>query len=140
MLFNKLVKLYMEDSNIGMETSWELDDDDIKVTIKDVIKHLKDNDVPIKSVKVSELKPLLIDQDYDEENKDRVDSSNLKYPIIVVKSNGKFKSILDGNHRLYKAIKSKLKTIKIQVIDLDSKTTPSSYKKLFNYEINPFYK
>jgi len=132
MLFNKLVKLYMEDSNIGMETSWELDDDDIKVTIKDVIKHLKDNDVPIKSVKVSELKPLLIDQDYDEENKGRVDNSSLKYPIIVIKSNGKYKSILDGNHRLYKAIKSKLKTIKIQVIDLDSKSTPSSYKKLFN--------
>jgi len=140
MLFNKLVKLYMEDSNIGMETSWELDDDDIKVTIKEVIKHLKDYDVPIKSVKVSELKPLLIDQDYDEENKDRVDKSSLKYPIIVIKSKGKYKSILDGNHRLYKAIKSKLKNIKIQVIDLDSKLTPSSYKKLFNYEIDPFYK
>lgn len=130
----------MEDSSIGMETSWELDDEDIKVTIKDVIKHLKDKDIPVKSVEVSELKPLLIDQDYDEENKDRVDSSNLKYPIIVLKSKGKYKSILDGNHRLYKAIKSKLKTIKIQVIDLDSKSTPSTYKKLFDYEIDPFFK
>jgi hypothetical protein len=123
-----------------METSWGPDDEGVTVTIKDVIKHLKGNDTPIKSVKVSELKPLLIDQDYDEENKDRVDSSNLKYPIIVIKSNGKYKSILDGNHRLYKAIKSKLKTIKIQVIDLDSRSTPSSYKKLFNYEIDPLYK
>jgi hypothetical protein len=140
MLFNKLVKLYLEDNKEGMETSWGPDDEGVTVTIKDVIKHLRDNDVPVKSVKVSELKPLLIDQDYDEGNKDRVDSSNLKYPIIVIKSNGKYKSILDGNHRLYKAIKSKLKTIKIQVIDLDSKSTPSSYKKLFNYEIDPLYK
>lgn len=140
MLFNKLVKIYLEDSKVGMETSWGPDDEGVTVTIKDVIKHLKDKDIPVKSVKVSELKPLLIDQDYDEENKDRVDKSSLKYPIIVIKSKGNYKSILDGNHRLYKAIKSKLKTIKIQVIDLDSKTTPSSYKKLFNYEIDPLYK
>ena len=139
MQFNKLVNFFLEADDTGMETSWALPEENIKVTIKEVIRYLKDKEVPVKSVDVSKLKPILIDQDYNKKNKKRVDSSELKYPIIVIKRDGKYKSILDGNHRLYKAIKSKTKTVKIQVIDLDSKSTPSEYKKLFDYDITPFY-
>lgn len=128
-----------ESSEIGMNTSWSLPEENIKITIKDVIKYLKDNNVPTKTINVDTLKPLLINQDYDNKNKNRVDKASLEYPIIIVKSNGKYKSILDGNHRLYKAIKNKAKNIKVQEIDLDSKSSPPEFKKLFDYSIEPFY-
>ena len=119
----------------GMNTYWQ--DGDIKVTIKDVIKYLDENKIPTKDVNLSLIKPIIIDQDYKNKNKDRVESSKLEYPIIVVKSKGKYKSILDGNHRAFKAINSNAKTIKVREIDLNSPDTPPEYKKLFDYKIDP---
>ena len=62
-----------------------------------------------------------------------------KYNIEISFKDGKYKSILDGNHRAYKAIKNKNKTIKVRELDLDSKTTPKIYKKLFNYGIQKLF-
>jgi hypothetical protein len=134
MEFNKLYNTIMENIE-GMNTYWQ--DGDIKVTIKDVIKYLDENKIPTKDVNLSLIKPIIIDQDYKNKNKDRVESSKLEYPIIVVKSKGKYKSILDGNHRAFKAINSNAKTIKVREIDLNSPDTPPEYKKLFDYKIDP---
>lgn len=137
MKFNDIVDLILEDAK-GMNTYWE--DGDKKVTIKEVIEYLDENNVPVKDVSMSKIKPIIINQDYDNKNKGRVNKSNLKYPIIVVKQNGKYKSILDGNHRAYKAINSNAKTIKVREIDLSSSNIPQVYKDLFNYSIEPLEK
>ena len=137
MEFDDLVTMILENAE-GMNTSWE--DGDIKVTIKEVIKYLDDNNVPVKNVSLSKIKPIIIDQDYSNKNKDRVNSSNLEYPIIVIKSKGRYKSILDGNHRAYKAVNSDAKTIKVRELDLDTPNTPKEYKDLFDYTIEPLEK
>jgi len=111
------------------KTSWE--SDGRKVTITQVIKHLDKTEVESKRIKVSDISDILIDADYNN-RKERIESANLKYPIIIVKVNGRYKSILDGNHRLYKAIKNKRKTISARILDLDKKSTPKIYKELFN--------
>lgn len=137
MEFDTLVTMILENAE-GMNTSWQ--DGDIKVTIKEVIKYLDNNSVPVKNVSLSKIKPIIIDQDYSNKNKDRVNSSNLEYPIIVIKSKGRYKSILDGNHRAYKAVNSDAKTIKVRELDLDTPNTPKEYKDLFDYTIEPLEK
>ena len=113
----------------GLDTSWE--DGDLKVTIKDVLKYLDDNDVPVKDVSTDKLKSILIADDRDEK---RVQAADLKYPVIVVVDrNGKYKSILDGNHRVDKAISNDIPTVKARELDL--RKAPDEYKALFNYEI-----
>jgi hypothetical protein len=113
----------------GLATSWE--DGDLKVTIKEVLEYLDDNDVPVKDVSTDKLKSILIADDRDEK---RVQAADLKYPVVVVvDKNGKYKSILDGNHRVDKAISNDIPTVKTRELDL--RTAPKEYKKLFNYEI-----
>jgi hypothetical protein len=138
MKFDELAQQILENVE-GMNTSWEDEDGKIKVTIKDVIKYLDENDIPIKTVSLDKIKPIIIDQDYENKNKNRVNASSLEYPIIVIKKNGKYKSILDGNHRAFKAVNSNAKNIKVREIDLSSPSTPDEYKELFDYGITPLY-
>ena len=138
MKFDELAQQILENVE-GMNTSWEDEDGKIKVTIKDVIKYLDENDIPIKTVSLDKIKPIIIDQDYKNKNKNRVNASSLEYPIIVIKKNGKYKSILDGNHRAFKAVNSNAKNIKVREIDLSSPSTPDEYKELFDYRITPLY-
>ncbi len=138
MKFDKLAQQILETVE-GMNTSWEDEDGKIKVTIKDVIKYLDENDIPVKTISLDKIKPIIIDQDYKNKNKNRVNASSLEYPIIVIKKNGKYKSILDGNHRAFKAVNSNAKNIKVREIDLSSPSTPDEYKELFDYGITPLY-
>ena len=113
----------------GMATSWE--DGDLKVTIKEVLKYLDDNDVPVKDVSTDKLKSILIADDRDDK---RVQAADLKYPVVVVVGmNGKYKSILDGNHRVDKAIRNDIPTVKARELDL--REAPEEYQELFDYEI-----
>jgi hypothetical protein len=138
MKFEELTQQILENIE-GMNTSWEDEDGKIKVTIKDVIKYLDENDIPVKTISLDKIKPIIIDQDYKNKNKNRVNASSLEYPIIVIKKNGKYKSILDGNHRAFKAVDSNAKNIKVREIDLSSSSTPDEYKELFDYGITPLY-
>jgi hypothetical protein len=114
---------------VGMDTYWK--DGDLKVTIKEVLKYLDDNDVPVKDVSTDKLKSILIADDRDDK---RVQAADLKYPvIIVVGMNGKYKSILDGNHRVDKAIRNDIPTVKARELDLQS--APKKYQELLDYEI-----
>jgi len=121
------------DAPKGLDTSWE--DGDLKVTIKEVLKYLDDNDVPVKDVSTDKLKSILIADDRDEK---RVQAADLKYPVIVVVDrNGKYKSILDGNHRVDKAISNDIPTVKARELDL--REAPDEYKALFDYSIEKEY-
>ena len=117
----------------GLDTSWE--DGDLKVTIKEVLKYLDDNDVPVKEVSTDRLKSILIASNRDAK---RVQAADLKYPVVVVVGkNGKYKSILDGNHRVDKAISNDIPAVKVRELDL--REAPEEYKALFNYSIEKEY-
>ena len=122
-----------EEEKKGLDTSWE--DGDLKVTIKEVLKYLDDNDVPVKKVNTDKLKSILIAGPRDAK---RVQAADLKYPaVVVVDMKGNYKSILDGNHRVDKAIRSDIPTVKVRELDL--RHAPEKYKALFNYSIEKEY-
>ena len=106
------------------DTSWEADDE--KVTIGDVVDYLGDETVDINVLELSQQLPSLPTQ-----GAKRVAAASLEYPIIAVKSGGKYQFVLDGNHRLQKAIDEKVETIKAKILDLDNPETPEVFKKMF---------
>ena len=106
------------------DTSWENDDE--KVTIGDVIDYLGDKTVDVNVLELSQQLPSLPTQ-----GAERVAAANLEYPIIVVKSGGQYRYVLDGNHRLQKSIDNKVETIKAKILDLDSPETPEKFKRMF---------
>jgi len=108
----------------GLNSLWS--NDEITIHFKDVLNYLDKNNIPVQYVDPNSLKHLLIKTKRDPI---RVENSELKYPIIVVMENGKFTFILDGQHRLVKALKHKLDKVKIRILDLDC--APNDYKKIF---------
>jgi len=67
------------------ETSWE--DGDLKVTIEEVINYLDKTKVPIKTVSIKTIKPIIIDQDYKKEHEERV---NLEESYLTTDSSALF--------------------------------------------------
>ena len=106
------------------DTSWETDDE--KVTIGDVIDYLGDETIDINVLELSQQLPELPTR-----GAERVAAASLDYPIIVVKSGGQYKYVLDGNHRLQKAIDQKAESIKAKILDLDNPETPEAFKRTF---------
>jgi ParB-like chromosome segregation protein Spo0J len=126
----KHLKLFEEYNNYK-ETSWtdKIDGVDITIKISEIEDYLKDETV-IK-ILINDIKHMCIHKDKkDEETKKRVESSDLNFPIIISKNiNGIYNMILDGHHRLQKAINLKEKYIKAKVLDL--KTAPKKYQIMF---------
>jgi hypothetical protein len=115
----------------GMSDSWTdvIGGKEVTITLPDVLEYLKRE--PVQELEAQELKPLLVKavQEPDAEHLKRINKADLNYPIVVVRSKGKYRSILDGNHRLQKAIRTGAQTIKVRVLDLD--TAPELYKQMF---------
>ena len=106
------------------------------VTIQVVIEHLDSTNVPVLDIPIDKVKPIIIDQDYDGGAKWRVDNADLDYPIIILTNSTRYRAILDGNHRAYKAVITNQKTIKARLLDLNASTTPEYFRELFTYNIN----
>jgi hypothetical protein len=113
----------------GAETSWS--DDADTITLQDILeltKHIKQINLPIND----NLKSKLIHWDGNPEEIERINQVTVsnQFPIlIIVDEQGQIKSILDGNHRLHKAIRSQAKIIPAKLIkpsDLNDKA-----KKIF---------
>lgn len=113
---------YFINEQTGLDTTWE--DGDIKITLQDILVNAASY---VKSEKINpnELEPLLIQTERDP---DRVQAADLQYPIIVTTENGQYKKILDGQHRLEKALHLKV-PINARVLNLDE--APEEYQKLF---------
>lgn len=111
-----------ENSASGLDTSWErnIDGEVKKITLKQVIDYLDSG----QEMDPEELEPLLIKTKRDSE---RVESSDLEYPIIVLSSGGELKSILDGQHRVVKALDSG-EMVKVRILDLD--LAPEEFKSI----------
>ena len=125
----RLMKLLLENwrkyiTEDWRDTSWESNDE--KVTIGDVVDYLGDKTVDINVLELSQQLPSLPTQ-----GAERVAAANLEYPIIVVKSGGQYRYVLDGNHRLQKSIDNKVETIKAKILDLDNPETPEKFKRMF---------
>ena len=112
------------------DTSWE--DDDEKITIGDVVDHLGDEtiDVTPSDVRDQVLKSRGKDR-LPTTSQDRIDKADLSSPIIITKKGGKFLDVLDGNHRLQRAVDEDVKSIKAKILDLDNTETPENFKKMF---------
>jgi len=109
----------------GAETYWQLEDGTI-VQINQIMKFLDDENIPVVEIPTAKLKHLLIKV---ERNPSRVEAANLDFPIIVSKYKNEYYSILDGQHRLVKSVKNKIKKIKCRVLDLEN--CPEEFKKVF---------
>jgi len=118
----------VNESDIGADTSWTADYKGKKITIslKDINSYLDKKNVKVQLIDPESVKNLLIDTKRDEK---RVQSASLDYPILVSKKDGKFTKVLDGQHRVVKALHNKIDKIKTRILDLD--TGPESYKFVF---------
>ena len=113
------------------DTSWENDED--KVTLGEIDDFLGDKTVNINVLELSKQIPPLPTR-----GEERVAAASLDFPIIVVKKDGQFKHVLDGNHRLQKAINSHddpsistVETIKAKILDVSAEETPERFRKMF---------
>ena len=116
------------------DTSWE--DDDEKITIGDVVDHLGDETIDVIPSDVRD--QVLKSRGKDRlpvgpgiTSQDRIDKADLSFPIIITKKGGKFLDVLDGNHRLQRAVDEDVKSIKAKILDLDNTETPENFKKMF---------
>ena len=139
------------------DTSWK--NDDVEVTIGDVDRYLGPNmiDIDIRELVTQMRKPpseIITSQErvdmadfgkYKENcDTDERDPSRdwIWFPVYVLKQDGKFLSVLDGNHRLEKAVQNNytvhiakwpegvqrdFPTIKAKVLDLDDPNTPEDF-------------
>lgn len=80
--------------------------DDVEYSVNKLLKETKDMEA--EDYEVSKLKWILKHTDIDD---DRVKEAKLKYPIIIIKWEDKL-VVLDGAHRLQKAVDQKKETIK----------------------------
>ena len=129
------------------ETSWEdttKDGKHIKVTFKDLLEFSKD--IPVEELSVEDLKYLALHKTKtDSETLANIQKANLDYPILVlhktkdkqskysssdvlIQHNG-LVSILDGHHRLQKAIVNEIPTIKAKMLHLAE--MPKDWQWLF---------
>ena len=123
MKYIKLFENFEQPEGTGTETFWEVEIDGktVRVTFDDVVKHLESGI----EIDPNDIKHLLIDVKRDP---NRVEAADLSYPIILVRSEGEFISILDGQHRVVKAIRDGV-GIKAKVLDLD--LAPEEFVKVF---------
>lgn len=120
---NNLFEVFNQPENTGVNSAWEVKSNGkvIKVTFKDVMDYL-DNIIEIDP---NEIKDLLIDVKRDPK---RIKNADYNYPIIIISKGGKYTSILDGQHRVVKALRDGV-NIRARILYLDF--APNNFKKVF---------
>jgi hypothetical protein len=126
-----LAEQYEQVREGGMETDWTgtINNKQVTITLPEVLEYLKD--APVKEIDPKKLEHLRVGavKEPDEEHLKRINQSSLDYPIIVIASKDRYKMLLDGNHRLQKALYNNIAKIKVKVLNLD--TAPLSYQQMF---------
>ena len=122
MKYLKKYESFDQPEGTGMNTFWEreVEGEKYRITLDEVIDYL-DSGIEIDPNKI---KHILIDVERDP---NRIESADLNYPVILTSMGGELKSILDGQHRVVKAIKNG-EMIKIRILDLD--TAPEKIKTI----------
>ena len=103
------------------ETAWTdtRNGKEIKVTISQLLNFAKD--IPTTEIDTESLRSISLHSDKtDSETLANIQKANLDYPILIIrKKDGKYK-VIDGHHRLQKAINNKIPKIKTKIINIDS--------------------
>jgi len=110
------------------ETGWKKGEE--KITLGDVDDYLGNETDDVNVSELSQQIPSLPIR-----GTERVSAARLDYPIIVNKSGGQYRCVLDGNHRLQKAIDQRVKSIKAKILDLDNPETPEIFVRMFGGEL-----
>ena len=111
------------------DTSWENEEGD-KITLIDLLNVTED--IPVEEVSVEELKPHLLSWDGDEEEIKKIEKADLNYPILIfVNDDNEFLTIIDGHHRVQKAVRKGLETIKAKIIPINC--LPKNIRKVFKH-------
>ena len=123
MRYLKTYENFEQPEGTGSETFWEveIDGNPTRVTLTDVLDYVDG----VIEVNPNEIEHLLIDVERDPK---RVDAADLSYPIILTKKDGKFTSIIDGQHRVVKAVRDEV-PVKAKFLDLDD--APEKFVKVF---------
>lgn len=116
----------MEEVADWMSTSWTKCGH--RITIKNVLDCIGDEAL---NLNVAWLSQQLLDSPPLDPS--RLAAASLKHPIIIVKKDGRYKYILDGNHRFKKAVDDGVQNITARVLDLNNPNVPESFKKVFCY-------
>ncbi len=116
--------------NEGFHNTYWADDDGNKITLIDLLDATEH--IPIQNIPIVDLKPHLLSWDDDEKEFKKIDNVELEYPILVFVNNEcEIITIIDGHHRIHKAIKKGMETIKGKLIKL--RTLPKNVRKVFNH-------
>jgi len=114
-------KSYFENKHYE-ETYWskKINGKEVTITIKDVQNILDEKNVDVENIAVDDVSDMCVHKDKDDEKTlARSEKSNLDYPIIISKDlKGNLNMILDGHHRLLKAINNNHDNIKARILDL----------------------
>jgi len=132
-----------ESTHPGYEdTTWS--DGKITITMQDVENMLTELSAPVISIPIEDIAHLDIHTRH-KPNKtpeqvkstyDRAMKADLKYPIIITKYNGEYDMILDGNHRLHKAVEIGEDSIQAKVLDLSK--VPEEWLSVFGESVEAF--
>lgn len=111
------------------DTYWQ-NNEGKRATLMDLLDATKDIDVS--QIPIEWIKPHLLDWNGEEEEIQKIEKADLRYPILIfVDSEGNFLSLIDGHHRAQKAIRHGMKTIGGKIIPIDS--LPEYMKEIFVY-------
>jgi hypothetical protein len=131
--FQKYVKIIneakKENKYEGLEdTSWT-NADNKKLTLKQLLDVIKN--YPTTQVPIEKLKKIVIKKDSGGIETPRLDKADVKYPIIIViDDNNNFRYILDGNHRVQKAMAAGLKSIPAKLLNI--KDLPEKFQGILS--------
>lgn len=111
------------------DTSWENENGE-KVSLLDLVKVTEK--IPVVDFPVELLKDKVLSWDNDPNEQKKIDKSSLQYPILIfVDDDGEFLSIIDGHHRVQKAIKLGREFIDAKIITLSK--LPKDMKVVFKH-------
>ena len=119
----KLFEDFEQPKGTGKDSFWEGEKNGevVRIKLDDVLKYLDDG----QEMDPYELEHLLIKTKRDPK---RVESADLKYPVILLSIGGKITSILDGQHRVMKALLNG-EMVKVRILNLDN--APEDFKNVF---------
>jgi hypothetical protein len=110
----------------GKDTAWTAEDG-TTITLDQLLADTKS--VPVKKISIEQLKKRLLNWKDDPQEWERVKSVDMTYPPIVLMSGSEVDMIIDGNHRIQKAIQLGYEEIDAKLISLDKLS--AEYEKVF---------
>jgi hypothetical protein len=111
---------------LGKSTSWEREENIL--TLEELLTTFPHSPEYISTVEV--LPHLIIWEDPVELQ--RIDHVDLEYPIVVFMNNSQVHCVVDGHHRIHKAIKLNMETIRAILIDIND--LPDKMKYIFDIQ------